>query len=65
VLTEWERWAVAVFTLEQHGLDAPRFVATRIGALAAAGDIAGVIAWKEIARRMNELTATTPAKFTH
>jgi hypothetical protein len=57
VLSEWELWSVANATIEQHGSDAPLFVASRIGALAVAGDPAGVAAWKEIARRMVQLTA--------
>lgn len=61
MLTDWELWAVANQTIEQHGSDAPVFVASRIGALALAGDAAGVAAWKEIARRVTELSAAPPA----
>jgi hypothetical protein len=62
VLTEWELWAVANATLEQHGTEAQVFVATRIGALAAAGDMAGVAAWKEVARRVVQLGNDAPGK---
>lgn len=55
MLTEWEHWAVANLVMEQHGSRAPLFIATRIGALAMAGDAAGVAAWKEIARRVTAL----------
>lgn len=55
LLTDWELWAVANFVLEQHGDEAPMFVAARIGALALEGDDAGIAAWREVARRMTEL----------
>jgi hypothetical protein len=43
--------------IEEHGETAPLFVAERIGALAAAGDEAGIRAWQEIARRMERLAS--------
>ena len=43
--------------LRQHGEDALTFVADRLGALALAGDAAGVATWKAIAARMQELGA--------
>ncbi len=55
MLTEWELWAVANLTLEQHGKEAPLLVARRIGALALKGDTAGIAVWKEVARRIIEL----------
>lgn len=58
--TDWELWAVASHTIERHGRDAPLFVATRIGALAMAGDAAGIEVWREIARRMVQLMAEAP-----
>lgn len=61
MLSDWEYWAVASQALEQHGSEAPFFVATRIGALAAAGDMTGVSAWKEVARRMTALMGDPPA----
>jgi hypothetical protein len=57
LLTEWELWAVADATLKLHRERAPLFVATRIGALAAEGDVEGVAAWQAIARRMGALSA--------
>lgn len=60
MLSDWELWAVAKATTNQHGSNAPLFVATRIGALAVAGDAAGVAAWVEIARRMDQLRAEPP-----
>lgn len=50
-----ERWAEAAMVLRQQGSDARVFVAERIGALALAGDHAGVDRWKEIARRLQAL----------
>jgi hypothetical protein len=54
-LSEHELWACAAETLEQHGSDAPAFVAERIGALVLNGDMAGVAAWKAIASRIDQL----------
>lgn len=39
-----------------HGARAPLHVAERIGALALAGDMAGVERWREIAERLDQLT---------
>jgi len=39
--------------MKQHGENAPRKVAERIGSLAVEGDMAGVALWKDIARRMD------------
>ncbi len=50
-----ERWAEAAMVLRQQGSNAHVFVAERIGALAIAGDQAGVDRWKEIARRLQRL----------
>jgi hypothetical protein len=57
VATERELWAMANMVLEQHGERAPLFVAERLGALALAGDAAGVAAWQAIARRVAALSA--------
>jgi hypothetical protein len=54
-VSDVELWAVAVETLRQHGVDAPVFVADRIGALVLDGDTRGVEAWKSIAARIQEL----------
>lgn len=48
-------WACALAVEKQHGARAPVFVAERIGALALAGDMAGVERWKAIAARMTHL----------
>lgn len=58
MLSDWELWAVASHVLRQHKDEAPLFVAERIGALALAGDAAGVGTWKEIARRLVQLEPT-------
>ncbi len=52
-----ELWACALHVERQHGDDAPRFVAERIGALVLAGDTEGVATWKAIAVK---LEATLP-----
>ena len=54
-ITDWELWACAVQVERTHGERAPVFVAERIGALALAGDLDGVEAWKGIAARLEEL----------
>jgi hypothetical protein len=58
VLSDRELWACASEVLSQHGENAPVFVAERIGALALAGDLAGVEAWKSVAVRMERLTTS-------
>jgi hypothetical protein len=59
MLSEWELWAVANETMRQHGEQAPLFVAERVGALALAGDAAGVATWKAVATRVAQLTPAT------
>jgi hypothetical protein len=60
LLTDWELWAVANNVIDQHGERAPLFVVGRIGLLAAKGDEAGVATWKEVARRVMQLTDRPP-----
>ncbi len=55
VLPDWELWACAGEVQRQHGERAALHVAERIGALALAGDAAGVEVWKQIARRLERL----------
>jgi hypothetical protein len=50
-----ERWAEALMVERQHGDDAPRVIAERIGALAANGDFDGVARWRAIAERLTQL----------
>lgn len=52
------RWAEALAIERHHGADATRWVAERIDALAEAGDAAGVIRFREIALRLERLSAT-------
>ena len=52
---EQHLWACALAVERQHVERAPVFVAERIGALALAGDAAGVARWKAIAARMAQL----------
>ncbi len=56
---ERERWAEAAYVLCRHGDVAPAIIAERIGALARAGDMAGVERWREIAPRVDQLTRGT------
>jgi len=54
-----ELWACALQVERQHGDNAPRFVAERIGALVVAGDREGIATWKGIARRLDQLRRNT------
>ena len=56
---DMERWAEALMVEKQHGDRAAAHVAERIGALALAGDAAGVQRWKEIAARLDQLQRPT------
>lgn len=51
---ERELWACALLVEQQHGDDAPRWIAERIGTLALAGDAAGVERWKAIAAKLDQ-----------
>jgi hypothetical protein len=53
-------WGAVSMLMKQHGDEAPRKVAARIGKLAADGDMAGVALWKEIARRMDSMMRASP-----
>ena len=50
-------WACAFEVQKQYGDDAPVFVAERIGALALAGDLAGLNRWKSIAACIDAMRA--------
>ena len=50
-----ERWAEALAIERQHGAMAPVWIAERIGALTIAGDHAGVIRFREIAAKYEQL----------
>jgi len=50
-----ELWACAVAVIWQHGDDAERHVAERIGACAAANDGQGIATWKAIALRIDAI----------
>lgn len=52
---EQERWAEALAVDRLRGPRAPLHVAERTGALALAGDLAGIARWKEIAARFDLL----------
>lgn len=53
-------WGAASMLLKQHGANAPRKVAERIGELALEDDAAGLALWTEIARRMDEMIKAPP-----
>jgi len=55
MLSEWELWACANKVLTMHGDQAALHVAEQIGALALAGDEAGIQAWQAIGRRIAQL----------
>lgn len=57
--TDRERWAEALAIEKWKGEGAPLYVAERIGALALAGDEAGVARFKEIAAVMDRLRRKT------
>ena len=52
---ERERWAEALKIEQVHGDSAPAWIAERIGALALAGDGAGVERLRQIAARLDQL----------
>ncbi|QNE33018.1 hypothetical protein F1C10_14555 [Sphingomonas sp. NBWT7] len=52
-----ERWAEALEIERQHGMLAPMWIAERTGALALAGDFAGVARFREIAAKHEQLLA--------
>ena len=53
--TEHYLWACAVQVVKQYGAAAPEFIASRVTALAQAGDMAGVNTWKLIAFRLDTI----------
>jgi hypothetical protein len=55
VTQDQERRAEALMVHRLYGERACVHVAERIGALALAGDMAGVERWREIARRLDQL----------
>ena len=63
-ISDHEIWACALHIMNQHGDNVPVCIAERIGALALAGDIAGVAAWKRIANRVHQLQGPTDVKQT-
>lgn len=55
ITAEQQRWAEALAVQRLHGDHTPCHVAERIGALALAGDVAGIERWKAIARQLDQL----------
>jgi len=58
MISDRELWACAQQVIDHHGPDADRFIADRMTALAAAGDEAGIRAWRAIAERVDRLRQT-------
>jgi hypothetical protein len=56
MIDDWELWACANTVLAHHGEDAGAFVASRISALSAAEDEAGVVTWRLIEGKIAQLT---------
>ena len=56
---EHEIWAEALAVERRYGDDAPRHVSERVGALAVAGDRAGIARWVEIAERLAAISRLT------
>lgn len=54
-ISQAELWACATEVVKQHGDDAPRHIAERIGDLALKCDVAGVQTWKAIAGKVDQL----------
>jgi hypothetical protein len=50
-----ERWAEALAVERLHGARAPVWIAERIGALALAGDTAGVARFRQIAAKLGSI----------
>jgi hypothetical protein len=57
MISDWELWACANHVLQTRGDKAPLHVAEQIGALARAGDKAGIRTWQAIAERIAQLTS--------
>jgi hypothetical protein len=57
MISEWELWACANEMIRQHGNDAAIHAAMRLDALFEKGDQAGVVTWRLILARINELSA--------
>ncbi len=57
MLSEWQLWACVHQVLQTHGDKAPLYVAEQIGALALAGDEAGIRTWQAIAERIVQLSS--------
>jgi len=55
VANDRELWAAALMVLRQHSGDAHVFAAERLGALAQAGDAAGVQVRQGIAKRISAM----------
>lgn len=59
---EKEIWAIALWVEKHRGADAPRYIAEQIGRQVLRGDEAGIVKWKNIARRYAELGGSSGAK---
>lgn len=50
-----ERWAEALAIEQRYGEDAPRWIAERVGAMAIEGNWEGVVRFRDIASRLDQL----------
>jgi len=62
MLSDWELWACVNHVLQTHRDNAPLHVAEQIGALALAGDEAGIRTWPAIAERIVQLSSKAPER---
>ena len=56
---EQEIWGVALWVEKNHGEGGSKFIAEQIGRLATGGDDEGISLWREVARRYEQLNATS------
>lgn len=59
--TDLDLWRAAQWALDHHGDGAADWIANRIEALAASGDVDGVLAWTDALAKLNELQRGQPA----
>ena len=57
MLSDKELWACAAWVEQHHGDRAPHFITERLMTLARDGDEGGVLAWKGISDRYDQLQA--------
>lgn len=53
--SDFELWAIALKVEQDHGSEAPRHIAERIGGAAIAGEWNAVMMWKAVAAKYDQL----------